>query len=113
MVSSSVVAVLTDVATPEAWERGLRRTYARLSAAWRLARATQPIRPLDGLVWYATNAAAVPATGGGYRARLIEIKGHRHFGEGEGRITQVTGGSPFSSAFNARLSPTTPNFDAQ
>ncbi len=26
-------------------------------------RATQPVRPLDGLVWYATNQAAVPATG--------------------------------------------------
>lgn len=37
---------------------------------------------------------AVPATGGGYRARLIEIKGQRHFGEGEGRITQVTGVCP-------------------
>ena len=37
---------------------------------------------------------AVPATGGGYRARLIEIRGHRHFGEGEGRITRVTGLCP-------------------
>ncbi|MGD9510528.1 MAG: glycosyl hydrolase family 28-related protein [Geminicoccaceae bacterium] len=26
-------------------------------------RATQPVRPLDGLVWYATSQAAVPATG--------------------------------------------------
>ena len=26
-------------------------------------RTTQPVRPLDGLVWYATNQAAVPATG--------------------------------------------------
>lgn len=26
-------------------------------------RTTQPIRPIDGLVWYATNAAGVPATG--------------------------------------------------
>ena len=37
---------------------------------------------------------AVPATGGGFRARLIEIKGQRHFGEGEGRITAVTGACP-------------------
>jgi hypothetical protein len=37
---------------------------------------------------------AVPASGGGYRARLIEIRGHRHFGEGEGRITSVTGLCP-------------------
>jgi Domain of unknown function (DUF5666) len=42
---------------------------------------------------------AVPATGGGYRARLIEIKGHRHFGEGEGRITQVTGMCPDRTIF--------------
>ena len=42
---------------------------------------------------------AVPATGGGYRARLIEIKGHRHFGEGEGRITQVTGICPDATIF--------------
>ncbi len=42
---------------------------------------------------------AVPATGGGYRARLIEIKGHRHFGEGEGRITQVTGACPDATIF--------------
>ncbi len=37
---------------------------------------------------------AVPATGGGFRARSIEIKGQRHFGEGEGRITAVTGTCP-------------------
>ncbi len=37
---------------------------------------------------------AVPAEGGGYRARMIEIRGHRHYGEGEGRITQVTGACP-------------------
>lgn len=42
---------------------------------------------------------AVPATGGGYRARLIEIKGHRHFGEGEGRITQVTGTCPDATIY--------------
>ena len=42
---------------------------------------------------------AVPATGGGYRARLIEIKGHRHFGEGEGRITQVTGICPDATIY--------------
>jgi Domain of unknown function (DUF5666) len=42
---------------------------------------------------------AVPATGGGYRARLIEIKGHRHFGEGEGRITQVTGVCPDATIY--------------
>lgn len=37
---------------------------------------------------------AVPATGGGFRARMIEIKGQRHFGAGEGRITSVTGVCP-------------------
>ena len=37
---------------------------------------------------------AVPAPGGGFRARQIEIKGQRHFGEGEGRITAVTGTCP-------------------
>ena len=37
---------------------------------------------------------AVPAPGGGFRARTIEIKGQRHFGEGEGRITAVTGTCP-------------------
>ncbi len=37
---------------------------------------------------------AVPAAGGGFRARMIEIKGQRHFGEGEGRITSVTGVCP-------------------
>lgn len=42
---------------------------------------------------------AVPATGGGYRARLIEIKGHRHFGDGEGRITQVTGVCPDATIY--------------
>jgi Domain of unknown function (DUF5666) len=42
---------------------------------------------------------AVPAAGGGYRARLIEIKGHRHFGEGEGRITQVTGACPDATIY--------------
>lgn len=42
---------------------------------------------------------AVPATGGGYRARQIEIRGHRHFGEGEGRITQVTGTCPDATIF--------------
>lgn len=42
---------------------------------------------------------AVPATGGGYRARLIEIKGHRRFGEGEGRITQVTGVCPDATIY--------------
>lgn len=42
---------------------------------------------------------AVPATGGGFRARLIEIKGQRHFGEGEGRITQVAGACPDVTIF--------------
>lgn len=42
---------------------------------------------------------AVPADGGGYRARLIEIKGHRHFGEGEGRITRVTGACPDATIY--------------
>lgn len=42
---------------------------------------------------------AVPAPGGGYRARQIEIRGHRHFGEGEGRITQVTGTCPDATIF--------------
>lgn len=42
---------------------------------------------------------AVPATGGGYRARLIEIRGHRHYGEGEGRITQVTGACPDATIY--------------
>ncbi|MEZ5283265.1 MAG: DUF5666 domain-containing protein [Vicinamibacterales bacterium] len=37
---------------------------------------------------------AVPAAGGGFRARLIEIKGQRHFGHGEGRITSVSGVCP-------------------
>jgi hypothetical protein len=42
---------------------------------------------------------AVPAVGGGYRARHIEIRGHRHYGEGEGRITQVTGTCPDATIF--------------
>jgi len=42
---------------------------------------------------------AVPAVGGGYRARHIEIRGHRHYGEGEGRITQVTGGCPDATIY--------------
>ncbi|MEZ5290824.1 MAG: DUF5666 domain-containing protein [Vicinamibacterales bacterium] len=37
---------------------------------------------------------AVPLAGGGFRARTIEIKGQRHFGQGEGRITSVTGVCP-------------------
>lgn len=37
---------------------------------------------------------AVPVAGGGFRARSIEIKGQRHFGEGESRITAVTGSCP-------------------
>lgn len=37
---------------------------------------------------------AVPASGGGMRARHIGIRGHRHFGEGEGRITSVSGACP-------------------
>lgn len=39
-------------------------------------------------------ASTVPLAGGGLRARLIEIKGQRHFGEGEGRITSVSGACP-------------------
>lgn len=42
---------------------------------------------------------AVPAQGGGFRARLIEIKGQRHFGEGESRITSVTGACPDLTIF--------------
>lgn len=42
---------------------------------------------------------AVPAEGGGFRARLIEIRGHRHFGEGEGRITSVTGSCPDATIY--------------
>lgn len=38
--------------------------------------------------------SAVPLAGGGFRARLIEIKGQRHFGEGEGRITSISGACP-------------------
>lgn len=37
---------------------------------------------------------AVPAPGGGFRARTVEIKGQRNFGEGESRITAVTGACP-------------------
>lgn len=40
------------------------------------------------------SASTVPLAGGGLRARLIEIKGQRHFGEGEGRITAVSGACP-------------------
>ena len=42
---------------------------------------------------------AVPAAGGGMRARLIEIRGQRHFGEGEGRITSVTGACPNATIY--------------
>jgi Domain of unknown function (DUF5666) len=42
---------------------------------------------------------AVPATGGGFRARMITIKGQRNFGEGEGRITSVTGTCPDVTIF--------------
>lgn len=42
---------------------------------------------------------AVPAAGGGMRARHIEIRGHRHFGEGEGRITSVTGACPNATIY--------------
>lgn len=45
---------------------------------------------------------AVPALGGGFRARQIEIRGQRHFGDGEGRITAVTGACPDATiAFGA------------
>jgi len=37
---------------------------------------------------------AVPAPGGGFRARTVHIKGQRTFGEGESRITSVTGACP-------------------
>lgn len=43
--------------------------------------------------------SAVPLAGGGFRARLIEIKGQRHFGEGEGRITSVTGACPDATIY--------------
>lgn len=46
---------------------------------------------------------AVPAEGGGFRARLIEIRGHRRFGEGEGRITQVTGTCPDATIYFGEL----------
>lgn len=39
-------------------------------------------------------ASTVALPGGGLRARVIEIKGQRHFGEGEGRITSVEGACP-------------------
>jgi hypothetical protein len=42
---------------------------------------------------------AVPAAGGGYRARLIQIRGHRNFLEGESRITSVTGTCPDLTVF--------------
>ena len=42
---------------------------------------------------------AVPAEGGGWRARVIEIKGQRTFGEGESRITSVTGACPDRTIF--------------
>ena len=42
---------------------------------------------------------AVPADGGGFRARLIEIRGQRRYGEGEGRITQVTGACPDATIY--------------
>lgn len=42
---------------------------------------------------------AVPADGGGFRARLIQIRGQRHFGEGEGRITRVTGTCPDATIY--------------
>ena len=45
---------------------------------------------------------AVPAQGGGFRARLIEIKGQRNFGEGESRITSVTGACPDLTIFFGR-----------
>ena len=46
---------------------------------------------------------AVPVAGGGFRARLIEIRGQRHFGEGEGRITAVTGVCPNATIFFGTL----------
>lgn len=42
---------------------------------------------------------AVPAPGGGFRARTVEIKGQRTFGEGESRITSVTGACPNVTIF--------------
>jgi hypothetical protein len=42
---------------------------------------------------------AVPSPGGGFRARMIEIKGQRHFGEGESRITSITGACPDVTIF--------------
>lgn len=42
---------------------------------------------------------AVPAPGGGFRARTVEIKGQRTFGEGESRITSVTGACPDMTIF--------------
>ncbi len=47
---------------------------------------------------------AVPAAGGGFRARFIEIKGQRHFGEGENRITTVTGSCPDATFYFGRTS---------
>lgn len=47
---------------------------------------------------------AVPAPGGGFRARMIEIKGQRHFGEGESRITSVTGACPDLTIFFGEVS---------
>jgi hypothetical protein len=42
---------------------------------------------------------AVPAPGGGYRARLVTVKGQRQELSGESRITSVTGGCPDKSIF--------------
>jgi Domain of unknown function (DUF5666) len=42
---------------------------------------------------------AVPAPGGGFRARTIHIKGQRTFGEGESRITSVSGACPDRTIF--------------
>lgn len=42
---------------------------------------------------------AVPAPGGGFRARTIQIKGQRTFGEGESRITSVSGACPDRTIF--------------
>lgn len=42
---------------------------------------------------------AVPASGGGYRARLVTVKGQRQELNGESRITSVSGSCPTKSIF--------------
>ena len=49
---------------------------------------------------------AVPAPGGGFRARTIQIKGQRTFGEGESRITSVSGACPDLTIFFGRTGVT-------